>query len=124
MQMNNTPQKIKKYWQANPVYKCDRFDEEDCSGGLTKEHALIYSGKQIQELWAILDICEYHHAINKFLDAGNLDKKKHKWVAISRMTDADKLKYNRRDWNKELQLLEKTYGKYENNTTYPLQAGV
>jgi len=111
--MNNTPKKIKDYWQANPVNKCDRHDEGDCSGGLTKEHALIYAGKQIQELWAILDICEYHHAINQYQDGGNLDKKKHEWIAMSRMTNIDKAKYSKRNWNKELTLLESIYGKYE-----------
>ena len=108
--MNNTPERIKKYWRQNPVDICDRDDEGDCAGSLTKEHSLIYASRQIQELWAILDICEYHHDINQFQGNGNLDKKKHEWIAISRMTKEDKEKYPRRDWDKELELLENKYG--------------
>jgi len=109
--MNNTPKHIRDYWDRNPVYKCERDDEGDCSGRLTKEHSLIYAGRQIQELWAILDICEYHHSIGKYHGVGNLDKKKHEWLAISKMTPEDMAKYPKRNWKRELELLNKIYGK-------------
>lgn len=89
--MNNTPQKLRNKWATEDLLGmkriCMRSDERNCSGRLTKEHAMIYAGKQVQEEWAILDICEYHHGVNNFQDRGNLNKEKHVWIALNRATD-------------------------------------
>lgn len=86
--MNNVPKRIRKHWSSNTEKSvCLRADEGNCAGRLTKEHAIIYAGKQLQEEWAILDICEYHHGVNKFMDTGHLDKQKHVWIALNRATD-------------------------------------
>mgnify|MGYP001612174525 CR=1 FL=1 len=86
--MNNVPQKIKKQWQLEDMEGikrvCMRANEGNCQGRLTKEHALYYAGKQLQEEWAILDICEFHHGVNNFQDNGNLQKEKHTWIALNR----------------------------------------
>lgn len=85
--MNNTPQSLKDKWSKNPAKVCMRADEGNCKGRLTKEHAIIYAGKQLQEDWAILDICEYHHGVNNYQDRGDLNKEKHHWLALNRATD-------------------------------------
>lgn len=72
-----------------------RWKEGNCSGRLTKEHALTYVGRQIQEDWAILDLCEYHH-----LGAG-LDKRWNIKTAMNRATEEDKQKYARLKWSLE-----------------------
>lgn len=86
--MNNVPPKLRKQWQEEDIIKkkrvCLRADEGNCQGRLTKEHALYYAGKQIQEDWAILDICEFHHDIGPFQGIGDLNKEKHTWIALSR----------------------------------------
>lgn len=64
-----------------------RSDEGDCKGRVTKEHAVIYAGKQLQEEWAILDICEYHHGVNNYQDRGHLNKQKHLWIALNRASE-------------------------------------
>jgi hypothetical protein len=87
--MNNTPQHLKNKWAKNPPKFCLRKDEGNCAGRLTKEHAIIYAGKQLQEDWAILDICEYHHDVNKFQGNGDLNKEKHVWIALCRATEDD-----------------------------------
>lgn len=90
--MNNVPQKLKTQWQnedkAGMKRVCLRADEGDCDGRLTKEHAMTFAGSQIQEEWAILDICEFHHAVNKYQDSGKLNKEKHTWIALNRATEA------------------------------------
>lgn len=45
---------------------------------------MIYAGKQLQEEWSILPICEYHHGVNNFQDRGALNKEKHVWIALNR----------------------------------------
>lgn len=60
-----------------------RSNEGNCAGRLTKEHALYYAGKQIQEDWAILDICEFHHGVGPFQDRGDMQKEKHTWIALN-----------------------------------------
>lgn len=98
--MNNTPQWIKAYWDKNPAKYCERVSEGVCSGRLTKEHAFIYAGKQIQELWAVIDLCWYHH-----LGAG-MNKNINEKIALSKATDEDLAKYPKKDW----QQLKKRYG--------------
>ena len=91
--MSNTPERIKKHWRETPATRCDRQDK-DCSGRLTKEHAILYSGRQVQELWAILDLCWYHH-----LGEG-LKKSENIKIAMARATEADRKKYPRLLWKR------------------------
>lgn len=74
---------------------CLRADEGNCQGRITFEHALIYAGKQIDEVFAILRICEYHHGVNKFQDGGDMNKEKHVWLALNRATDDELRKYSK-----------------------------
>jgi len=108
--MRPIPTKVKQELEADPRMKkciyttalasCLAATEaeciEPCVGRITWEHAFIYAGKQINEPWAILGICEHHH-----LGAG-LDKDFNRYVALKRL-DGDQLdeiqkKYPRVDW--------------------------
>ncbi|MCK5015469.1 MAG: hypothetical protein KAS32_00190 [Candidatus Peribacteraceae bacterium] len=112
--MRTISTRVKKRISDDPFYdQCCRLDEKDCDGCITWEHALIYAGRQMDEVFAILPVCEFHHAVNMHQGGGKLDKKKHEWIAISRMTDEDKNKYPNRDWNKDLNILIFTYGTYD-----------
>lgn len=86
--MNNVPKKLRKQWAEEYLLGikrvCMRASEGNCAGRITKEHAIIYAGKQLQEEWAILDICEFHHGVNNFQDRGYLNKEKHVWIALNR----------------------------------------
>lgn len=85
--MNNVPNKLRKQWSQEDIEGkkriCVRASEGNCAGRLTKEHALYYAGKQIQENWAILDICEFHHAVGPYQGTGDLQKEKHTWIALN-----------------------------------------
>ena len=90
--MNNVPAKLRRKWREEnwrgEVRVCMRADEGNCQGRVTAEHAIIYAGKQLQDEWAILWICEFHHAVCNFQDAGDLNKEKHVWIALNRAPEA------------------------------------
>lgn len=90
--MNNMPPKLRQELQADPEYtKCARHKDGGCDGRITWEHAIIFAGKQVQKRWAIIPLCEYHHAVNKHQDGSGLDKQKNICIALNRATD-DELK--------------------------------
>ena len=90
--MNKVPQKLRRKWaeedRLGQKRVCMRASEGNCAGRLTKEHALYYAGKQLQDEWAILDICAYHHGVDGFQDRGDLNKEKHIWIALNRAPEA------------------------------------
>lgn len=65
---------------------------------VTFEHALTYVGRQIQERFSILPLCEWHHSVNQFQDGGSMNKRININIAMSRATPADKQKYPRLKW--------------------------
>lgn len=107
--MRKISSKVKAKLEQEPDI-CLRRNEGDCRGKITWEHALIYAGRQIDEAWAILKICEYHHAVNQFQDNGHLDKEKHIWLALNRATDEELEKYPKADYKKLRERLNKIYG--------------
>ena len=74
--------------QADTYYqKCSRRGDGGCGGRITWEHAIIFAGRQLNEKWAIIPLCEYHHAVNMYQDGGNLNKEKNIYIALERATD-------------------------------------
>lgn len=119
--MNNVPTKLRNKWREEDRIGikrvCLRADEGNCSGRLTKEHAIIYAGKQLQEEWAILDICEFHHGVNNFQDRGDLNKEKHIWIALNRATDEELIQISKGEDKIALRgRLNAIYGVYQAKT--------
>jgi hypothetical protein len=54
----------------------------------------MYAGRQINEAWAIIPLCEFHH-----LEAG-FNKAMNQRIALLRATPEDLAKYPRIDWSK------------------------
>lgn len=100
--MNNIPKKLNNELNNDPEYKvCMRakiFKDHICKGRITREHALIYAGKQIQEKWAIIPLCAYAHSVDEFQDCGILDKEKNEYIALLRSTPEDLVKYPKKNW--------------------------
>jgi len=91
--MNNMPINLRNQCETDPYYQnCARSNYE-CAGRITWEHALLYVGKQIQEKFSVLPLCEYHH-----LGKG-MKKKYNEIIALSRATKEDKLKYPDLKWH-------------------------
>lgn len=109
--MRKIPPKIRAQIDQDPYYKvCARKDEGNCQGRITIEHVLIFAGRQIDDLWNLLPICEYHHGVNKFQDGGDLNKEKHLWIALNRATDEELAKYSKAtNYHKEKERLNKIY---------------
>lgn len=66
-----------------------------CSDPPQWEHSLIYQGKQVNEAWAIVPACKYHHM------GEGLDKNYNRAVALYRATDEDLDKYPKTDWKQQ-----------------------
>lgn len=89
------------------------FNDHVCQGRLTREHALIYSGRQIDERWAIISICAWAHDVDEWQDAGNLDKDKNVYIALTRAGPEDLAKYPRTDWEQMRRYLKSKFGRIE-----------
>lgn len=90
--MNRIPPALRARLAEDPYMKACARHSPDCRGRVTWEHALTYAGKQVQEAWAIVPLCEWHH-----LGAG-LNKQINIRLALSRATPEQLLKYERADW--------------------------
>jgi hypothetical protein len=88
------PRKLREECANDPYYQVCARSNEECEGRITWEHALTYKGSQIQEKFAVIPLCEYHH-----LGAG-LYKKTNEWIAVGRATHADKMRHDRFPWSK------------------------
>lgn len=83
----------------------------ECQGRIEWEHVWLYSGKQIQEDWAIIPCCFYHHRGN------GLDKDFNRYCSLKKANEINKngiqdcyTKYPKKDW---LQLWSYLKEKYE-----------
>jgi len=102
--MRAIPQKLRREMALDHYYlTCARADTGECSGRITWEHAFIFAGKQINEKWAIIPLCHYHH-----LGAG-LEKEINQLISLRRASAEDLAKYPRVDWGQKLKYLEKQY---------------
>jgi len=97
--MRPIPPALKEKIAADPyMKKCARRDGK-CDGRITWEHCWIYGGKQINEPWAIIPLCVYHH-----LGPG-LDKHENQRISLRRATREDLAKYPKKNWDYEARYL-------------------
>jgi hypothetical protein len=85
--MRPIPEKLKKEMSEDAFMKRCARESIDCNGRITWEHAFTYAGRQINEKWAIIPLCVYHH-----LGKG-LNKEKNRIIAIQRASPMDLAKY-------------------------------
>lgn len=89
------PLALRKEMAADPYYsKCARAGPE-CDGRITWEHALYHAGKKMQDKFSIIPLCWAHHL------GPHLHKATNQLIAIQRMTEADRKKYDRTSWQTE-----------------------
>lgn len=84
--MRKIPEPIKRELEAEPNL-CARRHDSPCGGRITWEHAIIFAGKQLNEVWAIIKLCERHHGVNGYQDRGELNKERNIQIALNRATD-------------------------------------
>lgn len=68
------------------------------------DHAFTYAGRQVNEAWAIVPLCWYHHR------GGGLDRPWTQWFGLRRATEEDLAKYPRTDWEALKSRLRTKYG--------------
>lgn len=72
--------------------------DEHCGGRIEWHHVWIYAGRQINEKWAILPLCGFHHS------RAEVESYKSKICALSlsRASKEDFDKYPRADWKQRI----------------------
>lgn len=85
-----------KFDESDPKWwYCARRDEGGCKGRLTVEHALYYGGKKIQDRFALIRLCAYHHGVDEYANCYGQNKRRHREIALAQATEEDKKKYPR-----------------------------
>lgn len=88
--MRKIPPKLREEIAHDPYYqKCSRAVDGGCAGRITWEHAIIYAGRQVNEKWAIIPLCERHHGVNSYQDRGIMDKDRNVQIALNRATESE-----------------------------------
>lgn len=59
--MRPIPKGLRWRITRDPFMKVCIHDNHECKGRVEWEHAFTYAGKQINEFWAIVPVCTYHH---------------------------------------------------------------
>lgn len=93
---------------------CALSQEGKCEGRLTVEHAIIFSGRQLDKPWSLIWLCAYHHSVDQFQDNHVHSAEKSKWVAVNCATDAELKEISKAiDYIKLRTYLNNKYGEYK-----------
>ncbi len=97
---------------ANTCWRRWFLQDHQCQGRITTEHALLHSGKRVNELFALIRICAWAHEVDEFQDGGGMNKEINRWLAYRRITDWDEVerKYPRTNWRQDFKYLNQKYG--------------
>lgn len=110
--------KLRKELGTDPEYSRCAFGGYEslvgeCGGRITREHAVIYAGKKVQERWAIIPCCARHHGVDHYQDAHTeAPKELRLWVALNRATEDELAGYARADLLRKRELMNARIGKY------------
>jgi hypothetical protein len=88
--------KLREALASNPRMKYCNHADENCEGKIEWHHVWIYGGKQINEEWAIVAACAYHHRM-----VGSNKKIREHFERISLILSflEDLEKYPRKNWS-------------------------
>lgn len=113
--MNNIPIKLRVEIDSDPEYsRCMLSPYHECGGRPnTREHALIYANKQVQERFAIISVCAAGQNVDEFQDSGRMNKEMNVWVALNRATDEELTRISKVvPYFRERDRLNMKYGEY------------
>jgi hypothetical protein len=103
--MHKTPKHIFEEIERERPY-CERnylLRDHLCQGRSTMEHVWIYAGKQMNEKFSIIRLCEWAH-----LGPG-LNKRINEWISLHHATEEDLKKYPKKEWNAIKKHLDKLF---------------
>lgn len=103
--MRPIPKKMREQIASDPEMSKCIYNNSDCRGDIEWEHCFEYARRQVNEVWAIIGVCTYHHR------GDGLDKNYNQYRALIR-ADMDEVisKYPKFDW---IQLKKYLIQKYE-----------
>jgi len=109
--MHKTPKSIfDEIMQERPP--CERaalLHDHTCQGRSTMEHVLIYQGRQVDQKFAIIRLCEYAHSVGPYAFTGILNKRINEWIALRSATDEELALFPRSDWAQRKKFLIQKY---------------
>lgn len=111
--MRPIPKDLREQIASDPFMRYCVYERNDapnwyCRGRITWEHAWQYSGKQINEPWAIIPCCEAHNSGEAMVKDYN------RYVALLRADIKDlQARYPKKNWAQELKYLSDKYAKKE-----------
>lgn len=113
--MHKTPKRVfEEIAKERPP--CERaaiLNDHFCAGRSTMEHVWTYAGRQIDEKWAIIRLCELAHSVGPYAMNGILNKEINRYLSLLHATVDDLKKYPRVDW---VQLKRYLTQKYASST--------
>jgi len=98
--MNKMPLSLRKRLEKLPRMKVCARQNGDCDGRITWEHSMYFAGKSLQDDWAIVALCWFHH-----LGKG-MDKRENQRIALQQASIEELKKYPRTDWLRQKQQLQ------------------
>ena len=110
--MRPIPLKLREQLASTGEMKLCIYNNADCKGRVEWEHAWDYGGKQIQEAWAIIPCCTYHHR------GAGLDKDFNHFMSLLKARELASsgvdvfYKYPKKNWPQLWQFLSKKYETY------------
>lgn len=106
--------KAKKAIETDPFYRtCALSEHGGCAGRITIEHAIIYAGRQLDELWSLIPLCARHHNVDQYQDLGTYNRELSEWVATQRATKQELQAISKAiNWEHRRDYLEHKYGEY------------
>lgn len=69
--------------------------DSECSGRIQWHHVWTYAGRQIDEAWAIVGVCEYHH---EQVNGNGTVRQACQLASLELATPEDLAKYPRMTW--------------------------
>lgn len=122
------PKSLRKACAMDPWYKiCARkgLHGHECAGRITFEHAFIYAGRQINEKWSIVPLCQKAHNCGPWQDRGDMRKEINQWIALNRAENIELLAISKAvDYIRRRDFLNGKYGKYALVSTSPEINGI
>lgn len=108
--------KVARQIDADPGYSVcmlRAYPSHVCGGRLTREHALIHAGRQVDAKFAIISCCARGQEVDHYQDAHTMDKKLNVWVALNRATDEEIQTISKViNYSRMREQLNHVYGKY------------
>lgn len=85
------PKAINEQMNRDPFMKRCCLRDDECSERIERHHSITFCSKRLNEAWAILPVCSYHHRVEARYDIGI----KLLWIALNRATDQELIRISK-----------------------------